>query len=377
MRKKKELPYGCRQRAKNRFEIRWTYNNKRYSVSGRTPEECERKQDEKQALIEKECYITNKDITLKKYFEEYANRHGKSVRESTILSTKVFFDRIITVLGEIKVREIERRTVYYLQDKLCELGYATSTINSTITALYSVMKEAIADRIIEYNPCMGVKHLKRKEPEARETIHRALTREETECFFKEAKAQGSHYYWLYYFLLHTGCRIGEAGALSRADIDFEKEMIHIRHTVTETSSGRVIGDAPKTKSSVRDIPLTPAIKRALMSQEQRNRELYDNVTSISYPNPPIFRTMNKCLIHERGISNDMVRIQKAAGIEHFSLHAFRDTFATRAIESGMTPQTLKEIMGHSSFKMTMDLYAHVMPETKRGEMDQIDTGINS
>lgn len=42
----------------------------------------------------------------------------------------------------------------------------------------------------------------------------------------------------------------------------------------------------------------------------------------------------------------------------------------------MNPQTLKVILGHSSYSMTMDLYAHVMENTKQKEMDliQIKTG---
>ncbi|MCD8010928.1 MAG: tyrosine-type recombinase/integrase, partial [Lachnospiraceae bacterium] len=52
-------------------------------------------------------------------------------------------------------------------------------------------------------------------------------------------------------------------------------------------------------------------------------------------------------------------------------HVFRHTFATRAIESGMEPQILKTILGHSSLAMTMDLYSHVLPETRREAMEKI------
>lgn len=58
-------------------------------------------------------------------------------------------------------------------------------------------------------------------------------------------------------------------------------------------------------------------------------------------------------------------------MEHFTAHALRDTFATRYIEQGGNPQTLKTILGYSSLAMTMDLYSHVLPDTKRKEMNQL------
>lgn len=52
-------------------------------------------------------------------------------------------------------------------------------------------------------------------------------------------------------------------------------------------------------------------------------------------------------------------------------HVLRHTLATRAIEAGMQPQVLKAILGHSSLAMTMDLYSHVLPDTKAEEMEKI------
>ena len=63
----------------------------------------------------------------------------------------------------------------------------------------------------------------------------------------------------------------------------------------------------------------------------------------------------------------------AAGYDfpRITSHVFRHTFATRAIEAGMPPQVLKTILGHSSLAMTMDLYSHVLPDTKAEEMNKI------
>ena len=63
---------------------------------------------------------------------------------------------------------------------------------------------------------------------------------------------------------------------------------------------------------------------------------------------------------------------KDADIGHFTFHALRHTFATRALERGMDYKTLSAILGHYSVAFTMDTYVHSMDEHKRHEMDKMD-----
>lgn len=57
--------------------------------------------------------------------------------------------------------------------------------------------------------------------------------------------------------------------------------------------------------------------------------------------------------------------------ERITPHTFRHTFATRCIENGVPPQVLKGILGHSKLSMTMDLYAHVLPDPMADEIQKI------
>ena len=76
------------------------------------------------------------------------------------------------------------------------------------------------------------------------------------------------------------------------------------------------------------------------------------------------------------INREIGRICKRTGIEKFQLHALRATFATRCIESGMNPRTLQEILGHADFGLTMNLYGHVVDDTKRKAMQELSIAIN-
>ena len=76
----------------------------------------------------------------------------------------------------------------------------------------------------------------------------------------------------------------------------------------------------------------------------------------------------------QGMINRIVkRISKAGTkFEPFIFRCFCHTYATRAIENGMKPQTLKAILGYFTLAMTMDLYFHVLPTKKAEEMDLIE-----
>ena len=77
----------------------------------------------------------------------------------------------------------------------------------------------------------------------------------------------------------------------------------------------------------------------------------------------VFRSKSGGIVRESVVNRNITAICLRAGIDRFTAHAFRDTFATRALESGMKPKTLQEILGHSDIGMTMNLYAHVMETT--------------
>ena len=148
--------------------------------------------------------------------------------------------------------------------------------------------------------------------------------------------------------------------------------MHGRTTENRTSASQrgYIEDTPKTRTSTRDIPLTAAILEHI--ETQRKFWGFKVIKMDQY----LFCNENGDPISRERIQAEIDRITKRiheAGYEfpRITSHVFRHTFATRAIEAGMQPQVLKTILGHSSLAMTMDLYSHVLPDTKAEEMEKI------
>jgi len=367
---RRKLPTGIRE-TKSGYELRFSMDGQQYSVSAATIDECKNKElGRRQQIIERR-YIRNANITLERYFDEWIDSRRGTVKEATLYVNRQRFEHIRPYLGKMKIVDIERRQVIEMQKELNK-KLTTTGANSSVTLLSTILKAANADRIIQWNPCEGVKHLQRTEKDATETIHRALTIEETELFFKYAKDSWYQYY--YKFLLLTGMRNGEGCALTWSDIDRINSVIHISKTMTRISDSDFTIGTPKTKKSVRDIPLTNQMIQVL--NDQKEMQLAVNGGKAVSMSSRVFTSMNGGYITAAANCSTIKSILNRAAadghiIEKFSTHCFRDTFATRAIEQGMNPQTLKTILGHSSLAMTMDKYAHVLPNTKQEEMNKI------
>lgn len=379
----RRLPQGFRRKPNGQLEYRFSIGPERFSVSGATVKECREKETAKRAAAAS-GYILNSKVTIRDYFTEYMENKAGTVKPVTIRVQKTAFAPVLDLIGAVRVRDLERRQVIALQKALRE-KLTTAGVNTRLSLLSSLMRSAVADRIRPDNPCDGVKTLRRTEPQARECSHRALTPEEQAAFFRAAaglppEGEERQKYqrgkaWLYEllcFLIMTGCRAGEARALKWSDIDTKKGVVHIRRTITETEDGIAIGTSTKTKSSTRDIPLTDGIREILRQQRQK---CLDVVGAVPVDGLIFISANTHGLIHEGALTKGMNAICRRAGIERISAHALRHTFATRAIEQGMNPQTLKTILGHTTLAMTMDLYAHVLPDTKAAEMNSLSIAI--
>lgn len=166
--------------------------------------------------------------------------------------------------------------------------------------------------------------------------------------------------------LYAGLRIGEICALKWSDIDFASRVIHVRSTVSRVradNSGcdaktQLIIDKPKTKASLRDIPISDYLLKTLMAARKKAISPYVVSESADFLSPRTYeyryhRLLSKC------------------GIKAINYHALRHTFATRCIEVGMDVKTLSEILGHTDVSITLNTYMHSSMELKRLQLEKL------
>jgi len=188
-----------------------------------------------------------------------------------------------------------------------------------------------------------------------------FSRNEQKRLEAAAKASSDIDYLAMTICLYTGVRVGELCGLSWSDIDFECRVLRVRRTMQRISSDgknktEIAFLAPKTETSIRDIPL-PDFLLTLLSEF---RMASSNAYVLSVNHKPV---------EPRTIQRQFKRLLVSAEIKNINLHATRHTFATRALESGFDIKSLSEILGHGSATITLNKYAHALDEHKRACMN--------
>lgn len=177
--------------------------------------------------------------------------------------------------------------------------------------------------------------------------------------------------------LGTGIRVGELCGMRWEDIDLDTGVLKVRRTVSrirnvEEAQAAVPGGktilqigTPKTGSSVRDIPLP-----GFLTERLRERFCERRFSPQTY-----VLTGSGRVMEPRSVQRRFKNLLRRCGIKPVSVHSLRHSFASKWIEQGLDSKALSEILGHSSVKITMDIYVHSTMNQKKNYMDHVLEGI--
>lgn len=262
--------------------------------------------------------------------------------------------------------------------------YAGSTIKQTYITMGTLFKAAKVNGIIEHHPMDGLTF--HKPVKAVDDI-RYLTLEEQQRFLQIARS--THNGDQYALILQTGLRTGEMIALTWKDINWEKRELTVDKTLEYRYTNQCWrAGPPKSLHGYRTIPLTSEAYTILHTLYEHRRERKESPVLDQWLEYEDRRSgeMKRFYLRDLVFINfrtgeptknssydtHLYKLCEKAGIEKFSMHALRHTFATRMIERGVQPKALQKILGHSSLKMTMDRYVHVTDDSMLLAMNQFE-----
>lgn len=159
-------------------------------------------------------------------------------------------------------------------------------------------------------------------------------------------------------------------------MDFMEKVIHVEHQLLKNSRTGYYIDTPKTKSGMRDVPMSEEVCRAferVMAREQNAKPIV-----VDGYGHFLFLNGKDCPMTNVAYSIAFANLVKKYNKQHednllpkITPHMLRHTFCTRLTNKSMNPKSLQYIMGHSNINITMNLYAHASVEGIKAELRQL------
>ncbi len=156
----------------------------------------------------------------------------------------------------------------------------------------------------------------------------------------------------------TGLRVSEVVALQRADLDFDRRIIHVRRSAWY---GRV--QTVKSRASQAPVAMADALATLLKEYLATWNENPEGFLFLNRNGRPY--AANKVVEYGLWPVLDKLNINRAG------MHAFRHCHASLLMDVGANMAVTKDQMRHSDARVTLGIYAHVIGDSQRDAVDKV------
>jgi integrase len=315
--------------------------------------------------------------TVKQFLTSWLEDTAKvTTRPSTYVSYKHLVElHIIPEIGHIKLAKLTPQHVQSmiknLMAKDCHFKtkegefkkLSNRTVSYCLTILRMALKKAESFGLVARNVALLV-----NAPKAEQYEVQPMGSEEAQRFLNIIK--GDRLEALFRVGLAIGLRRGEALALKWSSVDLENATLRVTGSL-QRIQGKLVIQPPKTKKSARALKIPKTLLAIL--REHRTRQLEERLNAEHWQDEDlVFSTSLGTYIEPRNVRRKLDSLMKDSGMRYFRLHDVRHFFASLLLAQGVELKLVSELLGHSSIRITGDIYAHVMPAAKDEAIDMLD-----
>lgn len=288
-------------------------------------------------------------------------------------------------LTDITPQVVEKLYSVIRAEKTEKNGYYSGTsMNMLHTCLKQVLKKAVMQDLLLRNPCDRVDAPKKNAPERKALssdecarLVRALDDAERAAYAemagKEARqaARGNDADRTYLrgmntvseatgvrIAIATGMRRGEVFGLTWGSVDFDRFRILVRKTLTVDGFLK----EPKSRAGVRDVAVDEKTARHIAEWKSRQALELSKLGIRQTEETPVCCSETGGFLDLHNVERWWRRFRVEAGFPSLKLHELRHTQATLLLANGVDVKTVQSRMGHSNASITLNWYAHALPE---------------
>lgn len=364
------------KRPPNRADGLWEVKRSFYKITGdkkrksfyssESYEDAVEKANEHEAMLRAHRLVGDTLVSREASFKEWATtwleiyKEGK-VKASTYSETyertvnkyliPYFGNMFLDTIKPINIEEFVKKQ----KDK-----YSESTMKKMRICMNAIFNTAIDNDLCRKNPAKKVSF----ESNVESNKKRTYAQNEVACIYKFCN---SHKYGLYIrMLLELGLRCSELCGLKWEDVVWEEKTLHIRRAVTQVKGKTFVGK-PKSKSSIRDIPLSSEMLK-LLTQNKSKEDKFIIHTENKKPYTPanftksiykrFFSDFQKHLIEDYNQRLETDKDAKPLEIKPLTPHELRHTCGTLLYARTKDIYAVSKYLGHASIDITTKLYVH-------------------
>jgi integrase len=260
-------------------------------------------------------------------------------------------------MSSIRPSEIESLVTWMSTDTPDHAALKPATVRMAMAVTSSVFKSAVRDRKIPSNPCVGVK--------LPEVEHRQVVPLTTEKVMDVLAATPPEWRSAVVLGAGAGLRQGEAFGLTVDRIDFLRRTLRVDRQLLTLPRREPLLAPPKSRSSVRTIPLPQTVVEALSAHLARFDTYSDGLLF-----KPMFRSAFSAKV--------WVPARTAAGFgPDVTFHSLRHYYASLLIRHGESVKTVQARLGHASAVETLNVYSHLWHDADDRTREAVDSALGA
>ncbi len=365
-----------------------------------TKADARKARDELKRELESGLKVDARNVTFGEFAREWHERRVTSgeIGERNALDTVYAVKRLVSLMGNMRLRDVDVQTVERVLDIIRNgedrggRAIGNTAVRRYYVILKQVMQRAVDCDLVMRNPCARVKPPRLDPVERRSLSHdeaaaliRAVDESERKELAKmgavEARAEEAGRCGVSRVAglgtlgrlqavrigLATGLRLGEACALTWGDVDLAACLVHVGRSITTCGTIK----EPKSRAGVRSVSIDGETARKLHAWRRVQAEKLGRMGVSAGDDTPV------CCSEVGGYLSlaNFERWWRAWRLENgfptLKFHELRHTQATQLLAAGVDVKTVQTRLGHSSASLTLDLYAHAVPENDRAAADLI------
>lgn len=280
--------------------------------------------------------------------DEWWEDKERHLSPNSIGAFKAGKNAAVEQFGTLRVEDITPRMVLSYLQRFAAQGYSQKVIANRKMVLKGIFDYAFIAGDIDRNPCVDLPIVKGKGRTPRQPAS------ESDIALIEQHKNDSDIARMFYFMLYTGLRRGEAVALQYKHIDRKNKTVRVEQSCAWNESTPVL-KKPKTDAGIRTISVPDNAFNVIPARRSPNEYVF-------FPGG---------LPKRKAVIGAIKSFQEQTGISA-TPHQLRHSYASLLHSAGVDVKDAQVMLGHSSIIMTQDIYTHLEKAHEKEVRNQLN-----